>query len=304
MIGVKSILYRSLTAMAFMVMGTLARNGLPFLWRMGKGHFNNRESGMIRWLSFAMIIAFFLAGTANAAHPLITDDTGTQGKGKTQLEFIGEYKHDNEDSLTTNTFIFPTIPILSYGIADTVDLVLGVPFERIETRQEGTTTMESGISDASVQVKWRFSEKNGLSFAVKPGVTLPTGDENRGLGNGRASYSIFFITTKEITPWAFHLNLGYIHNEYKLQADDDANRKDLWHVSFASQVEVVKGLKAVANFGMERNHDKTSVTNPAFILGGFIYSVTNSLDFDFGVKGALNRPETDRSYLAGITWRF
>jgi hypothetical protein len=55
---------------------------------------------------------------------------------------------------------------------------------------------------------------------------------------------------------------------------------------------------------MERNPDKTSDTDPAFILGGFIYAVTNSLDVDFGVKGGLNKPETDYSYIAGITWRF
>ncbi len=259
---------------------------------------------MIRWLSFVMIIAFSLAGTANAAHPLITDDTGTQGKGKAQLEFIGEYGHDRENGVTTNTVIFPTIPVLSYGMADAVDLVLGVPFERIETKQDGTTTTEKGISDASVQVKWRFCERDGLSFAVKPGVTLQTGDENKGLGSGRPTYSLFFITTKDMAPWALHLNLGYIRNEYKLRTDEDDNRRDIWHVSLASQAEVVKNLKAVVNIGMARNPDKTADTNPAFILGGFIYSVTDSLDVDFGFKGALNRPETDRSYLAGITWRF
>ncbi len=247
-------------------------------------------------------VTFAPAGPAHAAHPLITDDTGTQGKGKTQLEFIGEYGHDKENGVTTNSLVVPTIPVVSYGIADTVDLVLGISYLRIETRQEGVTNRESGISDASVQVKWRFYEKDGLSFAVKPGVTLPTGDENKGLGSGRASYSMFFITTKEIRPWAFDLNLGYIRNEYKLQTDEDANRKDIWHVSLASQVKVAKNLQAVTNIGMERNPDKTSDTDPAFILGGFIYSITGNLNVDFGVKTGLNRPETDISYLAGITW--
>ncbi len=255
-------------------------------------------------LTVAFAVLFALAGKANAAHPLITDDTGTQGKGKVQLEIVGEYGHDKEDGATTNSFVVPTIPVLSYGIANTADLVLSISDQRIETKQDGVTTTERGISDASIQVKWRFYEKDGLSFAVKPGVTLPTGDENKGLGNGRVSYSMFFITTKEIAPWAFHLNLGYIRNEYKLQADEDANVKDIWHVSLASQVEVVKNLKAVADIGMERNSDKTSDTNPAFILGGFIYSITENLDVDFGVKGGLNKPETDISYLAGITVRF
>jgi Putative MetA-pathway of phenol degradation len=247
---------------------------------------------------------FSPAVTAFAAHPLITDDTGTQGKGKAQVEFTGEYGHDSENGITTNILVFPKIPVLTYGITDTADLVLGVPFERRDTKQVGGTTTERGISDVSLQLKWRFYEKEGLSIAVKPGVTLPTGDEDKGLGNGKASYSAFFIITKDMSLWVFHLNIGYLRNEYKLQADEDANRQDLWHVSLASQVDMIKGLKAVANIGMEKNSDKRSNIDPAFLLGGVIYSITESLDLDAGVKAGLNKPETDMAYLAGVTKRF
>ena len=252
----------------------------------------------------AFLVMMFVTRAAFAAHPLITDDTGTQGKGKTQLEFDAECDHDSEDGTTTDTLVFPTIPVLSYGISDTVDFVLGVPFERMEIKQAGGITTERGISDVSLQLKWRLYEKDGLSFAVKPGITLPTGDEDRGLGNGKASYSAFFITTKDMAPWAFHFNAGYIRNEYKLQTDEDADRKDIWHVSLASQVEIVKDLKVVANIGMERNSDKRSNIDPAFLLGGIIYSITENFDLDAGVKTGLNKPETDITYLAGVTKRF
>jgi hypothetical protein len=68
--------------------------------------------------------------------------------------------------------------------------------------------------------------------------------------------------------------------------------------------EVAKDLNVVANLGMERNPDKTSNTDPVFLLGGLIYSITENLDVDFGIKAGLTKPETDISYLAGITWRF
>ena len=93
--------------------------------------------------------------------------------------------------------------------------ILGVPYEWIRAKEEGDTFTENGISDISLEVKWRFYEKDGLSFALKPGISMPTGDEEKGLGAGRVGYRIFFITTKEIAPWAFHLNLGYIRNENK-----------------------------------------------------------------------------------------
>ena len=250
---------------------------------------------------FMMMIA---CGQAFAAHPLITDDTGTQGTGKAQLEFVAEYGHDNNNGITTNSLTVPSMPVLSYGITSTADLVLGISYLRMETMQGGVTTTESGISDASVQLKWRFHERHGWSFALKPGVTLPSGDEDKGLGIGKASYSAFFIITKDMTPWVFHVNIGYLRNEYRLTVDEDANRKDLWRVSLASQMDIIKGLKAVADIGTERNPDKTSNSDRAFLLGGVIYSITEQLDLDAGVKAGLNKPEIDITYLAGITKRF
>ncbi len=254
-------------------------------------------------LSIGLMVSLTAAGTAFAAHPLITDDTGTQGKGKAQLEFTGQYGIDKEDGVTEKSFEAPTVPFLSYGLSDTIDLVFGLPFVSVRVEDAGTTTAVRGATDLSIELKARVSEKDGLSFAVKPGISLPTGDEEKGLGNGKVSYSMFFITTKETGPWAFHFNAGYTRNEYKLQADEEANRKNIWHASLASQVEVVKDLNLVANIGMERNPDRTSNTNPAFILGGFVYSVTDNLDLDLGIKEALNKPETDTTFLAGITWR-
>lgn len=250
-----------------------------------------------------LIFSLSLAGTALAAHPLITDDSGTQGKGKAQLEFIGEYGNDKMDGVTERSLQIPTVPFLTYGLTDATDIVVGLPYNEVVTEDTAGKSTVRGIGDASLELKRRFYEKEGLSFAVKPGITLPTGDESKGLGNGKASYHAFLITTKEVQPWAFHLNLGYIRNQYKLQEDEDANRKDIWHVSLAAQVEFVKNVKAVANIGMERNPDKTSEIHPAFILGGFICSVTENLDVDAGLKYGLNKPETDMAYLAGITWR-
>jgi hypothetical protein len=68
-------------------------------------------------------------------------------------------------------------------------------------------------------------------------------------------------------------------------------------------VEVVKDLSVVANIGAERNPDRNSNTDPAFILGGVIYAVSEGLDVDLGVKAGLNKTETDSTVLAGITWR-
>ncbi len=259
--------------------------------------------GLFLVFVFSLLAAHFsLITVSYAAHPLITDDTGTQGKGKVQIEINSEFSRDKEkeDGVTIKESGGEVTTIMSYGITDNADIVLGVPYRWFMIKEDGDTAgKEDGLSDISLELKWRFLEKEGLSLALKPGITLPVGDEDRGLGTGRVTYSLFFITTKEVEPWAFHLNLGYIRNENKVD-----ERRDLWHISLASEVEVIKDLKAVANIGLERNFDRDSNTHPAFILGGLIYSINENFDIDFGVKGGLNKPEMDLTFLVGMTLRF
>ncbi len=259
-------------------------------------------------LFFLLITVHYSQSTVvYAAHPLITDDTGTQGKGKFQIEINSEISRDKEtvDGLMTKETGGEVASIVSYGITDNADLVLGVPYQWLKAEEDGETISdEDGVGDISLEIKWRFLEKETLSFALKPAIILPTGDEEKGLGNGKASYGLMFITTKEMEPWTFHLNIGYMHNEYKLAEDEDANRKDIWHASLASTVEVIKDLQAVVNIGVEKNPDRESNTHPAFILGGVIYSITENLDIDLGVKAGLNKPETDLTVLAGMAVRF
>jgi hypothetical protein len=245
----------------------------------------------------AILLTILSASTVYGAHPLITDDTGTQGKKKLQLEINGEYGHEDENGVIKNTA--KTAATLSYGIHDRIDLILGIPYQHIRTKEADSATGEDGISDISIESKWRFFEKDSLSFALKPGITLPTGDRKRGLGTGRTAYSIFLITTEELKPWAFHLNLGLKRNENK-----NNERSDIWHTSLASELRVTDNLRVVANIGAEKNPDKASNMHPAFILGGIIYSISENFDVDFGVKGGINKTETDYTTLAGITWRF
>ena len=243
-----------------------------------------------------ILIVLCWSGPVLAAHPLITDDTGTQGKGKFQFEFNGEYCHKKKDGVIEDTTEMAAT--LSSGINDRIDIILCVPYRFIREKDSGTVT-EDGISDTSLALKWRFYEKDGLSFALKPGITVPTGDDEKGLGSGRATYSMFFITTKEMAPCAIHLNLGYKRNENKVD-----EREDLWHASIAGEMKVTKDCRFVAGVGIDKNPDKSSSIDPAFILGGIIYSIRENLDVDFGLKGWLNNFDTDYSVLAGLTLRF
>jgi hypothetical protein len=262
---------------------------------------------MISNLAKAIVIIVFMTGTAFGAHPLITDDTGTNGKGKFQLELTGEFAYEKEksDGITVKERSYEAGVAVSAGLLDTLDIVCAVPYQWNRTKEDGATVSdENGISDTSLELKWRFFEQNGLSFALKPGITIPSGDEEKGLGTGKIGYGATFIATKEIDPFTLHLNLGYAHNEYKLDEDKEGNRKDTWHISLAGVYKVSDKLQAVADIGVERNSDKESNTDPSFALIGLIYSITPDLDVDLGFKAGLSGTETDAALMTGLTIRF
>jgi len=256
------------------------------------------KKGLLYLIILYCFVMFF-SSFCYAAHPLITDDTGTQGMGKFQLEINSKYDWDREYGIKEKSGEVATI--LSYGIFDNVDLVFGIPYvfindEEIDT---GIKSKVRGFGDASFEVKWRFFEKDGLSLALKPGVILPTGDYDKGLSNGRISYGGFFILTKEVKPANIHCNLGYYRNESK-----DEQRRDIWHTSLAGEYEVTEKLKIVANVGIETNPDLASKTDPAFALVGFIYSFSDNFSFDMGYKYGLNKPESDNTLLLGFAFKF
>ena len=244
----------------------------------------------------------FVPAASWAAHPLITDDSGTQGKGKYQLELNAQHDFDKETiaGVRVESSTKELATVLSYGATDSLDLVVGIPYLWNKVKEDGATTFsDKGIGDVTLEAKWRFYDENGLSFAIKPGISFPTGDDEKGFGAGKTGYSVFFIASQEIKPLAFHANLGYMRNENKVEEE-----KNLWHVSVTGIYAMTENLKVVANIGMERNADTASHEEPAFLLGGVIYSVNENFDIDLGVKHGMNNAETELSYLAGAAFRF
>ncbi|MCE5311684.1 MAG: transporter [Nitrospiraceae bacterium] len=243
------------------------------------------------------IAALCCTSTASALHPLLTDDTGVQGKGKYELE-LG-YKHERNSDAGVKTRTSEFAATLAIGASDSLDVELSLPYRYIRTKDSGDITNEDGLADSYAGIKWKLFEKDGLSLALKTGVTMPSGDYKRGLGTGRAGYQAFVLATKEFKPFAVHLNAGWIGNQNRID-----ERRNIWHLSAAAEYEFVKNLRAVADVGTVKNKDKTSGTNPVYMLGGLVYTVNQNLDLDIGIKGGLNKAENDVTYLLGITFRF
>jgi hypothetical protein len=260
-----------------------------------------------RTLSFTAAfcsILLFSAAPAFGGHPLLSDDTLTQGKGKTQIEMSYQYFSDNDDGMKTELSI-PKVQ-LTYGLLDPLDVILEIPYLFLQQTQGGVTTSNDGIGDITLSLKWRFygKKEKGLQFAVKPSVTFPTGDEQKGLGFGREAYGITLISSFEREEWLVSANLGYLYNEYGLQSNRDAYRKDIWSASLSGQYEFVEKLWLVGEVVVTSNPNATSDTLPAFINVGVIYELTKSVDLDIGYKYGLTKPSVDYSISGAVTIRF
>ena len=249
------------------------------------------RTGMLAMLLWCGVSA------AEAAHPLVTDDTGTQGQWKGQVEVTGELGRDRAAGTRTDSGQLATT--LTLGVWETVDVFLGVPYQFETIKAAGAKDATDGVGDLTLGGKWRYWERGAWSLAVKPSFTLPTGDDGAGFGTGRVTANLVLVGTWAADPWAVHANVGYLRNE-----NTQGDRENLWQASLAEEWHVLPRLRVVANVGAEQAHTLGSTTPLVFVLGGVIYGVTDTLDLDLGVKGGLTRPETDLTILAGLTWRF
>lgn len=249
-----------------------------------------------------VLLAIMLAPAATwAAHPLITDDTGTQGTGKYQIEASGNWQTDKENEggervREIDSFV---AVVFTAGVAETLDVMVTVPYVWTETEESGTITRNNGLFDTVIEAKWRFYDKQKLSLAFKPGILIPTGDADKGLGTDHVGYSAFLISTVDAEPWFFDANLGYL---YLPNSSDD--RTSRWFGSLASRFAVAERWKIVGEIGATRNAASTDSSYPVFAQIGLIYSPQDSLDLSAGFLFGLNDAEVDEAIRLGLTVRF
>ena len=188
------------------------------------------------------------AAPAFAAQPLITDDTGTMGVMKFQLETGTEFGWNREDNngVATDAPYQLLSLTLTAGVLDSLGLVLALPFCWQQVEENGLKTYDNGgLNDLSLALKWRFLELGPASFALKPSITIPSGDYNRGLSDARPAYGATLISTVEFKPVTISANAGYTIQKYT-DADRSTCRENLWNLSMSGTAEVIKGLQMVA----------------------------------------------------------
>lgn len=240
-----------------------------------------------------LLLLLLLCRHVHAAQPLVTDDISTQGRGNHQIELNGNRIR------TVDQVEYVGEATYTYGALDNLDIFFTLP------RQFSSP---SGFTDSALVAKWRFWETDIGGMALRPELLLPTGNEGQGLGTGSTSAGLTWIGTANFAAWTIHTNVGLTNYRYKLRSDREANKRTIWRASAAVIRRVSERWQLVGDIGLEGNTERGIDTPPAFFLAGFIYSPNPQLDFDAGLRTALNCRDCvgqiRRQITAGVTWRF
>jgi hypothetical protein len=249
----------------------------------------------------ALAIALALPIQAHAFHPLITDDTGTQGvstqgTGNNQLE-VGYDVSRSQLAGATDTARSLGLTY-TRGITENLDLFIGVP------RQVNSP---SGWGNVDIGAKWRFFEDEASKFglALKPEVLLPVSRsaEAKGLGNGKVSYGVTLIASKETSFGEVHFNAELARSNFDDSAIDD--RKTFWRLSVAPVWAVAEGWKVALDLGLQTNPDRSQDATMAYAEAGVVYSPNDAFDLSFGlIRDLKDGPVETTTATAQVTWHF
>jgi hypothetical protein len=262
-----------------------------------------------------LVVTILLCSTPLfAARPLITDNPFTQGKGNAQIEIGVELLRERQliDN-TPFTFKWTTSTasmVINYGLSRDIDLIADIPFTWYTYKFNRNLIYQeaSAISDIDVQLKWRIYNQEGSrwSIALKPGITLPSGNENKNLGTGKVCESLSIIAGHTCKNYMTYVNLGYTHNAYRLPAVAATSNSNIWMASMATEFNLIGNLWLSGDIGIETSQIKNAVSNSSYILGSTTFVLDNRTDMNFGIKKPLNKSDLDASitYLGGVTLYF
>lgn len=208
-----------------------------------------------------------------------------------------EYKHAEFYVFTTQTLaadgrtgVLPAFEF-NYGIFENVQFHLVAPYAFNTPSGQGTT---HGYGDTELGVKWQFNEETETipMIGIFPLVEIPTGNSDKGLGNGHSQIFIPIWLQKKWGDFQTYGRGGYWVN-------NGPDNRNYWFVGWQAQYQFSEHV----TLGAEVFHTTSQVqgqgSSTGFNVGGYYnFDEHNHLLFSIG-KGLQNAAETNRvsSYL-------
>ncbi len=236
-----------------------------------------------------LVLAFLLglAGTAGAGPPFVTDDPYPLPVHTGEAYLFAAGTHAAAGDVVDAG---PGIEV-NYSVFRNTFFHLVVP---AALNDPSGAPAAYGLGDVELGFKWRFVEQSRLlpDIGVFPFLEVPTGDENRGLGNGRARGFFPLWLGKDFGPWNLYGGGGYWLNP------GEGNR-NWWFSGLVLQRQINDRLYLGAELYRQTADTEDGSSAAAFSIGGGI-NVTAPYQILFSAGRNLQHPDENRfsSYLA------
>ena len=216
-------------------------------------------------------------------------DTKLPDEGNVQLSLWGSYwewEAGRADGNTLEARLYA-----DYGIADNWSLSIAPGFTRWDVDHGGD---EAGIADTYLMTTYRFIDEaaSGFDMAVMGSVSLPTGDDDDGLGTGNVEPGVTLLASKDLSPVVAVANAGAF-----MILDADRGEEDyVLHGSLEgiyplSEQLSLNAVVSAATARWDKGDDDADVgvgarvtpTEQMFLVGAVYYSLTDNYDWGFQV---------------------
>ncbi len=245
----------------------------------------------MRLFLLAAAAVLLLTGAADAYNPLTGEDARFLGRDGRQMQGWIDYTSSREgpDRYATDAYAE-----LAYGLFEKVNLKVTVPWRG----WNAGGISESGLGDVLLEAKFGCECRRGWDLALKPGFSLPAGDEARSLGAGKGGLWLYGIASRGSGPWLLILNGGYMLNRNTLD-----ERRHLLKLSGAAELRVLPELAAAVSISGGTDADKNVDVWPVVSSFGAVWTPYRTLDAYAGVQLGLTDPAPALGLVAGLALR-
>jgi hypothetical protein len=230
-------------------------------------HNRSKQSHLSRFLStmffltFVLSIFAFMPQIVYAGPPFLTDDPEPVEYQHWEVYLAAQYKHDRDQDSST----LPHLEI-NYGVIPNVQIHLIAPL--VYVKPEGASS-QYGYGDTELGVKFRFIQETDYlpQVGIFPMIEFPTGDADKGLGNGRTQYFLPIWLQKSVGQWTTYGGGGYWINPGE-------GNKDWWQFGWQLSREINKHL----TLGAELYYKTATTTDSNDTTGYSIGAIINFTD--------------------------
>lgn len=205
--------------------------------------------------SIVLICLFFITPSAWAGPPFVTDDPETPEWHGWEINIPFTLDRTKEKWAVQ----MPLFDI-NYGFRPNIQLKVEFPLLYVHPVSGG---QQFGLGDTLVGIKWQFleEERRRPQIAFYPQAVLPTGNRNRGLGDGKPSYLIPFVAQKSWDKWTLYGNLGYT-----VQMAKDS--RNFWYSGVVLNRDISERLKLGLELFGNSKKETDGNYDVAFNVGG------------------------------------